>query len=68
MNIIINGVNINPGQHVLLTTPDGWELQDVLDLQAQLENRLPGVKFTFIDGVDIIGVYNEEPAILELDR
>lgn len=67
MNVIINGVNLKPGSHVLLTAPEGWDTEDIIDFKNALEESFSGVQFTFINGANIIGAYEAEPVFKELE-
>lgn len=65
--ISITGVNLQQGSHVLLSVHDSWTEDDVMEVKSGLEKTFPGVKFTFIQGVDIVGVQDNEPLVFELE-
>jgi hypothetical protein len=65
--IVFNAVNLQPGSHVLLNTNDDYSQEEALNLKTQLEARFPGVRFTFISGVEVVGVYDTEPTLTEIE-
>jgi hypothetical protein len=68
-NTIINitGVNLREGSKVLLAAHDSWEEADIREIRSGLEAYFPGVKFVFVQGIDIIGVQDTEPQILAIE-
>jgi len=67
MNIIVNGVNLTQGSTVLLEAPEDMYEDELMVLQEGLEARCPGVKFILMQGLHVVGVYDTEPNILQIE-
>lgn len=67
-NLIITGVNLTPGSKVLINTVETFTQQEMIEIKTTLEAKFPGVEFVLLDGLEIIGVYNHMPTVLELEN
>jgi len=67
MNIVINGVNLTEGSTVLLEVPEDMYEDELTVLREGLESRCPGVKFILMQGLHVVGVYDAEPNILQIE-
>lgn len=63
-NVIITGVNLEPGAHVLLAVPEYNEVE-LFELKRFLEQEFYGVKFTLISGCELIGSFQNDVKVLE---
>lgn len=52
MKIIMQGLNIKPGDSVLLTTSQDDLMTDAPEMIHHLKNKFPGVEFVIVGGID----------------
>lgn len=50
MNIILNALNVNPGQKILISVPDYMEENDIYEMTDVLKNNFPETKFVLMHG------------------